>query len=414
MIIMIMPSSNEYRIFIISLFSLMIFNPIQIIQTNPVIVDMDQLNQLIDDDSMMLENPQILPPQSTIPYINEQQDEIGVIIPPTLATTAKENDLFNADTLPSSSSSSSSFMDNMMMLATQNITENIVQLNPKDCIFVKTEEGIYTLTSEDESNLVCGLYLMASPTQFVEIEFLQFDVSCHKNGLLSVVDGWELMGQFFPSVEDHPIPRDARYHEFCGHVKPKKIFRMSQNVGLIEYRIPNVGQGFTVRVRFVENPKPCNTIIQGVNYGIYTLRNYGRRINCTMSILFSASFRILSMNVGQSYRRLDSMIHSPKNYVAETGVIKKCKKRGMNDYVEFRGGQGLDTQLMQIGDDVCGFRPFPHKKRFTVMCTNTAVRLVSSGQYDNQIEFGYEPMLDLEPPSQQPASLICPINLQDQ
>lgn len=48
------------------------------------------------------------------------------------------------------------------------------------------------------------------------------------------------------------------------------------------------------------------------------------------------------------------------------------------------------------------------------MCTNTAVRLVSSGQYDNQIEFGYEPMLDLEPPSQQPASLICPINLQDQ
>ena len=79
----------------------------------------------------MLENPQILPPQSTIPYINEQQDEIGVIIPPTLATTAKENDLFNADTLPSSSSSSSSFMDNMMMLATQNITENIVQLNPK-------------------------------------------------------------------------------------------------------------------------------------------------------------------------------------------------------------------------------------------------------------------------------------------
>ncbi|KAH9518107.1 hypothetical protein DERF_008704 [Dermatophagoides farinae] len=300
------------------------------------------------------------------------------------------------------------------MLANENITENIVRLNPKECIFVKTEDGIYTLISEDESNLVCGLYLMASPTQLVEIEFIQFNVSCHKNGLLSVVDGWELMGQFFPSVEDHPIPRDARYHEFCGHIKPKKIFRMSQNVGLIEYRIPTIGQGFTVRIRFIDNPKPCNTIIQGVNYGIYTLRNYGRRINCTMSILFSASFRILSMNVGQSYRRLDSIIHSPRSYAIETGVIKKCKKRGMNDYVEFRGGQGLDTQLMQVGDDVCGFRPFPHKKRFTVMCTNTAVRLVSSGQYDNQIEFGYEPMLDFEPPVNQPASLICPINQQDQ
>ena len=94
------------------------------------------------------------------------------------------------------------------------------------------------------------------------------------------------------------------------------------------------------------------------------------------------------MNVGQSYRRLDSIIHSPRSYAIETGVIKKvtgcffalvfqitiysvlfcsgffflqCKKRGMNDYVEFRGGQGLDTQLMQVGDDVCGFRPFPRK-----------------------------------------------------
>lgn len=57
---------------------------------------------------------------------------------------------------------------------------------------------------------------------------------------------------------------------------------------------------------------------------------------------------------------------------------------------------------------------FLDKKRFTVMCTNTAVRLVSSGQYDNQIEFGYEPMLDFEPPVNQPASLICPINQQDQ
>ncbi|KPM09954.1 crhbp corticotropin-releasing factor binding protein-like protein, partial [Sarcoptes scabiei] len=200
---------------------------------------------------------------------------------------------------------------------------------------------------------------MANPNQLVEIEFLQFDVSCDQNGLLSIVDGWELMGQFFPSVEDHPLPRDSRYQEFCGDNNPKRAFLMSQNVGLIEYRIPIAGEGYTVRVRFLENPKPCNTIIQGLDYGIYTLRNYGRRINCTMSILFGATFRIMSMNVGQSYRRLENIIHSPRNYVLETGIIKKCKKRDMNDYVEFRGGHGLDTQLMQIGDDVCGFRPFP-------------------------------------------------------
>ena len=97
--------------------------------------------------------------------------------------------------------------------------------------------------------------MIASPTQIIEIEFLQFDVSCHNGGLLTVLDGWEMKGQFFPSPEDHPIPRDARFHEFCGQVRPKKVFRMSQNVGLIEYRIPTSKQGFTVRVRYIDNPK---------------------------------------------------------------------------------------------------------------------------------------------------------------
>ena len=124
-----------------------------------------------------------------------------------------------------------------------------------DCIFVKTEEGVYSFQSNENSNIICGLYLIAKPEYYIELEFLQFNVNCSKNGLLSVIDGWELNGQFFPGVEDHLIPRNARYHEFCGHIKPRKTFVMSQNVGLIEYRIPHSGQGFVVRVRFVQNPK---------------------------------------------------------------------------------------------------------------------------------------------------------------
>lgn len=124
-----------------------------------------------------------------------------------------------------------------------------------DCIFVKTEEGIYTFQSDGNSNIICGLYLISKPDYQIELEFLHFDVSCSKKGLLSVIDGWELNGQFFPGIEDHPVPRNARYHEFCGHIKPRKTFLMSQNVGLLEYRIPTAGQGFAVRVRFVQNPK---------------------------------------------------------------------------------------------------------------------------------------------------------------
>lgn len=123
-----------------------------------------------------------------------------------------------------------------------------------ECISMKTDEGIYSFQS-DGSGLICGLYMVAKPNYNVEFEFLQFDVGCAKNGLLSVIDGWELNGQFFPGIDDHQLPRNSRYHEFCGHIKPRKTFKMSQNVGLIEYRIPNAGQGFMVRVRFVENPR---------------------------------------------------------------------------------------------------------------------------------------------------------------
>lgn len=257
----------------------------------------------------------------------------------------------------------------------------------KECISMKTDEGIYSFQS-DGSGLICGLYMVAKPNYNVEFEFLQFDVGCAKNGLLSVIDGWELNGQFFPGIDDHQLPRNSRYHEFCGHIKPRKTFKMSQNVGLIEYRIPNAGQGFMVRVRFVENPRPCNVIIQDL-VGIYTIRNYGRRINCTVSIILEASFQILSMNIGQSYRPLGNLI-SLRNYVVETGIIKKCKKRGMEDYVELLGGNNLDPYHMTVFEDMCGLRSFSFKKKFKVTCPHTAIRLVSSGQYDNLFEFTYK------------------------
>lgn len=125
-------------------------------------------------------------------------------------------------------------------------------------MFVKTEEGTYSFTSTGSAIDICGLYVISEPDHVVEFEFDDFDVSCPGGGLLSVVDGWELNGQFFPGTQDHPIPRHQRYHEFCGAAKPWKAFRMSQNVGLLEFRIPARGEGFTVRVRFHENPKRKN------------------------------------------------------------------------------------------------------------------------------------------------------------
>lgn len=123
-------------------------------------------------------------------------------------------------------------------------------------MFVKTEEGIYSYTSPAASDptVVCGLYIVAEPTQLVEFQFMEFSVSCPDGGLVSLIDGWELNGQFFPSETDHELPREKRYMEFCGAVAPVKRYVTAQNVGLIEFRIPNSGQGFRVRVKFHDNP----------------------------------------------------------------------------------------------------------------------------------------------------------------
>lgn len=124
------------------------------------------------------------------------------------------------------------------------------------CMFVKSEGGIYSYTSPPTADLtdVCSLYIVTDASQLVEFQFMEFSVSCSDGGLVSLIDGWELNGQFFPSEEDHALPRDQRYMEFCGTSPPVKKYVTGQNVGLIEFRIPISGQGFRVLVQFRENP----------------------------------------------------------------------------------------------------------------------------------------------------------------
>ncbi|KAG8186172.1 hypothetical protein JTE90_011996 [Oedothorax gibbosus] len=244
-----------------------------------------------------------------------------------------------------------------------------LEVDEGQCIFVKSEEGIYSFSSPGTGDQVCGLYIIAEPDKEVEFEFQSFDISCSKGGLISVIDGWELNGQFFPSPRDHPLPEEKRYTEFCGKTKPRKVFRSSQNVGLLEFRVPAKGQGFTVLVRFHSNPKPCNAVLQDPQ-GTYTLRNYGRQSNCSISVIFPLSVQILATSVGVQSG------WPQKTMDFETGLLSKCRKRGINDYVEIRGGDGLDPNLMKTAIDYCGMKSQPINHPVTVACGNTAVRLL--------------------------------------
>ena len=69
-----------------------------------------------------------------------------------------------------------------------------------------------------------------------------------------VVDGWDIDGQVFPSDADHPLSLDERYRGFCGHDKPRYVMIMSQNVALLQYRIPHQLQQFRVRISYHYNP----------------------------------------------------------------------------------------------------------------------------------------------------------------
>ncbi|GIY71519.1 corticotropin-releasing factor-binding protein, partial [Caerostris extrusa] len=121
------------------------------------------------------------------------------------------------------------------------------------CIYVKTEEGVYMFTSPGTPQ-VCGLYVIADPQHTVHFTFHEFRISCEKEGLLSVVDGWELNGQFFPGTEDHPKPAEKRFAEYCGENRPLKTQITSQNVGLLNSN-PHQREGFTVSIEFRPNPK---------------------------------------------------------------------------------------------------------------------------------------------------------------
>lgn len=53
---------------------------------------------------------------------------------------------------------------------------------------------------------------------------------------------------------------NSRFTEFCGKRKIKQIFKSSQNVALIQYRMPAKGTSFGFSVRFIKNPtRKCHS-----------------------------------------------------------------------------------------------------------------------------------------------------------
>ncbi|XP_035712586.1 corticotropin-releasing factor-binding protein isoform X2 [Folsomia candida] len=261
-----------------------------------------------------------------------------------------------------------------------------------ECVKITLEEGVYHFKSRGGSDQVCGLYLVSDPDKAIVIHVDYIDVRCQDKGLISVVDGWELNGEVFPSPLDHEKDTASRFQDVCidsssPSQQLQRTFTSSQNAALIQYRVPAYGQGFSIRVRHVQNPTPCNILVQDLE-AVYKLENFGRRSNCSLTTLFDAKVRVLWMSAG------------------EMATTSQCEKMGLEDYIQIGGSSGLDTSKMELIDEFCGHQNHPRGGYTTVFCGMTTLRLVSSGKYYNKIiaEVRRAEIDDLEN-----ASFICDI-----
>ncbi|XP_044743033.1 corticotropin-releasing factor-binding protein isoform X2 [Chrysoperla carnea] len=260
-----------------------------------------------------------------------------------------------------------------------------------ECMEVKSMEGeyFYKAGPDWEQGQACGLFLFTEPDKRIEAHFTYFDVPCQKGGLVSYVDGWELNGEFFPSIGDHPKSLDDRFAEFCGQRKIKQVFVSSQNAALFQYRMPSRGRGFSINVRFIKNPAPCNILMQGSDE-LYTLRNYNKRVNCSLTAIYPAAVRTIALSVGLASIGGNGVVGNgngigDRNMEIETGTLHKCNKRGLEDFVQIGGSDGLENSNLQIVDNICGLNSKPDNMQHTIFCGVTTIRLVSSGLFDNSV-----------------------------
>ncbi|XP_011331751.1 corticotropin-releasing factor-binding protein [Ooceraea biroi] len=255
-----------------------------------------------------------------------------------------------------------------------------------DCIFVTSESGPFSYISRSDDDVVCGIYFLTDPDRTVEIHVRSFDVPCEHRGLLAVIDGWELNGEVFPSEGDHPLLMKERVNEFCGKNRWfRKTFVSSQNAAILQYRVPLRGKGFVVSVKYPKHPRPCNVLSVSTT-DPFTLRNYGRRINCTFTAVYPGVVRVIALGVGGS----DSQGIAR---TTETGTLRKCNARNPRDQVQIGGSHGLDTTKLEVIDSICGIDSKPEIKEL-VAYEVTSVRLVSSGYYDNSVTVGISPITE--------------------
>ncbi|XP_061674114.1 corticotropin-releasing factor-binding protein-like [Syngnathoides biaculeatus] len=256
-------------------------------------------------------------------------------------------------------------------------SEDFIFKRPLRCLDMLATEGHFTFAAAAEAphQLACAAFVIGEPDEVIGLELSDVDVDCDAGDFIKIFDGWVLKGEKFPSSEDHPLPLQRRYTDVCSSAAAARATRSSQNVAMVFFRVRNPDSGFTLVVKKLRNPFPCNVMSQSPE-GSFTMVMAHQHRNCSFSVVYPVEIQLTQLSLG----------HAKSNQLGPKARLSSgC--RGSGDYVEVLGGNGVDTSHMFPVADLCF--PLIGLAQMKIGCDNSVVRLVSSGNYVNRVSFRY-------------------------
>uniref|UniRef100_H3DD54 Corticotropin-releasing factor-binding protein n=1 Tax=Tetraodon nigroviridis TaxID=99883 RepID=H3DD54_TETNG len=234
---------------------------------------------------------------------------------------------------------------------------------PLRCLDMLATDGYFTFVAS-QPQLACAAFVIAEPDEVISLELQDVSIDCTAGDFIKIFDGWVLKGEKFPSRQDHPLPLHQRYTDYCSSEGAGATSRSSQNVAMVFFRVHGPGSGFTLAVKKLHNPFPCNIMSQSPE-GSFTMVIPHQRRNCSFSIIYPVEIRLTALSLGQA---------KSNDIGLQRQVWSDCS--GSGDYVELLGGDGVDTSQMFPVADLCF--SLSGLAQMKIGCDNSVVRLVSA------------------------------------
>ncbi|XP_070550059.1 corticotropin-releasing factor-binding protein-like isoform X3 [Ptychodera flava] len=301
--------------------------------------------------------------------------------------------------------------------------------NKLDCVDVVSVEGEYYFISDGLTSQ-CTTFLMADADELITIEFQHIDEELRCGDLseqwLAFIDGWYFKGTIYPHEEENTgLDYDRLYYASCTDIR--SVHRSSQNVAQLNFKIPTPGKMFNFTFKKDKANKMCDVIIALSSSGTYTLKNYGERINCSMMVLSATTLKISNMKIAYSDNERvtkcgggDFLQFQQRANATTTHLKEMTRVCGVTDnHVKVKGRLDMTWNTKCGINQEEGTAPaqMSSKKRsplevlvgqmlreddvereqcydqadlsVTLTCYYAVVRLVSSGNYDNEVTLEY-------------------------